>query len=92
MLVWPSALVLGAASFVAGRAALVARKRPPTTGAETLLGRPVTVKVRGGRYTAFLEGTWWDLKSHRELNDGTEAKVIGTDGIRLVVEEVPDDV
>jgi membrane-bound serine protease (ClpP class) len=92
VLVWPSALVLGAASFVAGRAALVARKRPPTTGAETLVGRLVTVKVRGGRYTAFLDGTWWDLESQQELNDGSEAKVIGTDGIRLVVEEVPDDV
>lgn len=92
VLVWPSALVLGAASFVAGRAALVARKRPPTTGAETLVGRTVIVKVSGGRPTAFLDGTWWDLQSQQELNDGSEAKVIRTDGIRLVVEEVSDDV
>jgi membrane-bound serine protease (ClpP class) len=92
VLVWPSALVLGAASFVAGRAALVARRRPPTTGAETLVGRMVRVKVRGGRDTAFLDGTWWDLESRQHLIDGSEAKVVATDGIRLVVEEVPDDV
>jgi membrane-bound serine protease (ClpP class) len=92
VLVWPSALVLGAASFVAGRAALVARRRPPTTGAETLVGRLVTVKVRGGRHTAFLDGTWWDLEAPHQLNDGSEARVIGSDGIRLLVEEVSDDV
>jgi membrane-bound serine protease (ClpP class) len=92
LLVWPSAVVLGAASFVAGRAALVARRRPPTTGAETLVGRTVTVKERAGRYTAFLDGTWWDIGSQQQLNDGSEAKVIGNEGIRLMVEEVPDDV
>jgi membrane protein implicated in regulation of membrane protease activity len=71
---------------------LVARRRPPTTGAETLVGRMVRVKVRGGRDTAFLDGTWWDLESRQHLIDGSEAKVVATDGIRLVVEEVPDDV
>jgi membrane-bound serine protease (ClpP class) len=92
VLVWPSAVVVGAASFVAGRAALVARKRPPTTGAETLVGRTVKIKKRGGRDTAFLDGTWWDIGSQQELNDGSEAKVIGSAGIRLLVEEVSDDV
>lgn len=92
VLIWPSALVLGAASFVAGRAALIARKRPPTTGAETLVGRRVTVKASVGGHAAFLDGTWWDLESKQKLNEGSEAKVIGTNGIRLVVEVVPDDV
>jgi membrane-bound serine protease (ClpP class) len=90
--VWPSAAVLGAASIVAGRATLSARRQPPTTGRETLVGRIVTIRKRGERTTAFLDGTWWDITSNRGLDDGSEARVIGSEGIRLVVEEVPGDV
>ncbi len=89
--VWPSAVVLGAASLVAGRAALRSRRQPATTGPETLMGRTITVKKLGERYTAFLDGTWWDIRSLHELDDGSEAKVVGNEGIRLVVEEVSDD-
>lgn len=90
--VWPSAVVLGASSVVAGRATWKARRHPPTTGRETLVGRTVTVQKHGERFTAFLDGTWWDVTSNGDLDDGLEAKVIGSEGIRLVVEEVPDDV
>lgn len=92
MLVWPSAAVLGVASLVAGRSALLARGQPATMGPETLVGRRVTVKSTGGRETAFLDGTWWDIKSTVPLEDGSEAKVIGTEGVRLLVEEVQSGV
>jgi len=90
--VWPSAVVLGAGSILAGRAALGARRLPPTTGAETLVGKPVTIKKRDHRYTAFLDGTWWDIESQEDLDDGSRAMVIGSRGIHLLVEEVSDDV
>jgi membrane protein implicated in regulation of membrane protease activity len=56
------------------------------------VGRIVTIRKRGERTTAFLDGTWWDITSNRGLDDGSEARVIGSEGIRLVVEEVPGDV
>jgi membrane-bound serine protease (ClpP class) len=92
VVVWPSAAVLGVASLVAGRSALLARRQPATMGPQTLVGRRVTVKSTGGRETAFLDGTWWDIKSIVALEDGSEAKVIGTEGVRLLVEEVQSDV
>ena len=92
VVVWPSAAVLGVASLVAGRSALLARRQPATMGPQTLVGRRVTVKSTAGRETAFLDGTWWDIKSIVALEDGSEAKVIGTEGVRLLVEEVQSDV
>ena len=91
-LIWPTAVVLGMGSLLAGRAAFKARRLPPTTGVETLVGRRVTVKQRGDRYIAFLDGTWWDIGSRQGLHDGSEARVIGIDGVRLSVEEVSSGV
>ncbi|CAN5232068.1 nodulation protein NfeD [soil metagenome] len=90
--VWPSAVVLGAGSILAGRAALGAGRLPPTTGAEMLVGRLVIIKKRDHRYTTFLDGTWWDVESQDELDDGTRAKVTGRQGIHLLVEEVSNDI
>ena len=92
VVVWPSAAVLGVASVVAGRSALAARRQPVTMGPETLVGRSVRVKSTDGRQTAFLDGTWWDVRSEKALEDGSEAVVTGTEGVRLLVEEVQSDV
>jgi membrane-bound serine protease (ClpP class) len=92
VVVWPSGVVLGVASVVAGRSALQARRQPATMGPETLVGRTVKVQSAGGRQTAFLDGTWWDVRSEGALDDGSEAVVIGTEGVRLLVEEVQSDV
>jgi len=92
VVVWPSAAVLGVASVVAGRSALRARRQPPSTGLETMVGRLVRVKSTDGRQTTFLDGTWWDIRSESALEDGSEAIVVGTEGIRLLVEEVKGDV
>jgi membrane-bound serine protease (ClpP class) len=92
VVVWPSAVVLGVASVVAGRSALQARRQPPSTGRETLVGRTVRVQSTDGHQTAFLDGTWWDIRSESALEDGSEAIVVGTEGIRLLVKEVEGDV
>ncbi|HSL27156.1 MAG TPA: nodulation protein NfeD, partial [Acidimicrobiia bacterium] len=68
---WPSAVVLGASSLVAGRAALKARMQPPTSGAETMIGKMVTVTRMGDDASAFLEGTWWEVRTRgSELRPG----------------------
>ncbi len=89
---WPSALVLGAGSVVVGRAALRLRHQAPTTGRETLVGRVLTVRADGGRPRAFMDGTWWQVRANGPLTEGAQVKVVGTDGIELVVEEVAHDV
>ena len=89
---WPSALVLGAGSVVVGRAAVRLRHQAPTTGRETLVGRILTVRADGERLRAFMDGTWWQVRANGPLIEGAQVKVVGTDGIKLVVEEVGDDV
>lgn len=89
----PSAIVLGGASIIAGRAALKARREPPTSGPEAMIGKLVTVKKDGDRSSVFLAGAWWEAKSYgRELKGGASAKVVAIEGIHLVVEEISDGV
>jgi membrane protein implicated in regulation of membrane protease activity len=57
-----------------------------------MVGRIVRVKSTDGRQTAFLDGTWWEIRSDLALDDGSQAIVVGTEGIRLLVEEVKGDV
>ena len=89
--VWPSAVVLGAGSVLAGRAVVTSRLRPPTSGPSTLIGRRVTVKQYGDRYSAFTEGSWWELQpASGQLRDGVAARVVAMDGVRLLVEEIEE--
>ena len=92
-LLWPSAIVLGGSSIIAGRAVLKARLQPPTSGPETMIGKTLTVTKIGNHASAFLEGAWWEVKARgSELNAGVVAKVVAIEGIQLVVEEVGDGV
>ncbi|MBA2724673.1 MAG: hypothetical protein H0U53_01675 [Actinobacteria bacterium] len=92
-LLWPSAVVLGGTSIIAGRAVFKARMQPPTTGPETMIGKIVTITQIGNRASAFLDGTWWEVKARGdELTGGAVAKVVAIEGIGLVVEEVGDGV
>lgn len=91
--VWPSALVLGAGSVIAGRAVLRARTQPATSGPQTLVGKRVTVREVGSRSMAFLDGTWWGVRAaDGDLVEGTRARVVAVEGIYLVIEEVVDDI
>jgi membrane-bound serine protease (ClpP class) len=89
---WPSALVLGAGSVVVGRAAVRLRHQAPTTGRETLVGRVLTVRADGDHPRVFMDGTWWEIRANGPLNEGVKVKIVGTVGIKLVVEEVGYDV
>jgi membrane-bound serine protease (ClpP class) len=85
----PSAVVLGAASALAGREVLKARRQPATTGPSKLIGRRVKVEGTAERPLAFLEGTWWTLEGS---GPGKVAQVVAVNGVQLQVEEVSDDV
>ncbi|CAN5873667.1 nodulation protein NfeD [soil metagenome] len=90
---WPSAVVLGGSSTIAGRAAVRARRLPATSGPQTLIGRKVRVQKVGDRSTVFLDGTWWEVRGRESsFEQETEAKVVAIEGIRLIVEEVGNDV
>ena len=85
---WPTALMMGLLTAIAGRAALKARLLPSTTGAGILLGRPVTVvgdRVEG--WSAFVDGSWWTVRpSIGELEAGQSAEIVAVEGLELLVE------
>lgn len=84
---WPTALLLGLLTAIAGRAALKARMRPSTTGAGLLVGRPITVtgdRVEG--WSAFVEGSWWTVRpSKGELEAGQSVEIVDIEGLDLIV-------
>jgi len=90
---WPTALVMGAATTIAGRAALKARLRPSTTGTATLIGKAGTVvNVEGVSGSVFLDGAWWSVRSSvGELEPGEQARVVGIEGLELIVEPIGAD-
>ncbi|MGH8913209.1 MAG: NfeD family protein, partial [Acidimicrobiia bacterium] len=90
---WPTALVMGAATTIAGRAALKARRHPSTTGASTMIGKAGTVvNVEGTSGSVFLDGAWWSVRSSTgELATGEEARVVGIEGLELIVEPIGAD-
>lgn len=86
---WPTALVVGAGTAVAGRLAVKARFSPSTTGRETMIGREVTVEgAAGGPWSTFTDGTWWGVRPVEgdELSDGTRARIVAMEGLTLIVE------
>ena len=89
---WPTALVMGVTTTIAGRVALNARLRPPTTGIQTLIGESVTVVgEEDGRWSAFLDGTWWAVgRSDGELTAGDVVYVVDVVGLELIVESRGD--
>jgi membrane-bound serine protease (ClpP class) len=90
---WPTALVMGAATTLAGRAALKARLHPATTGTRTLIGKAGTVVIaEGGSGSVFLDGAWWSVRSSAgDLEPGGQARVVGIEGLELIVEPIGAD-
>ncbi|HEX6302399.1 MAG TPA: nodulation protein NfeD [Acidimicrobiia bacterium] len=90
---WPTAVVMGVATTIAGRAALKARLRPSTTGTATLIGKAGTVvNVEGVSGSVFLDGAWWSVRSSvGELEPGKQARVVGIEGLELIVEPIGAD-
>jgi membrane-bound serine protease (ClpP class) len=86
-------VVLGAAATTAALifgvvgAAIKARKRPPAAGAEELIGsrgQVVEWQGEGGRVRA--RGEIWSARAHRALKERDAVRVVGRDGLTLIVE------
>ncbi|MBQ0985785.1 nodulation protein NfeD [Streptomyces sp. F63] len=86
---WPTALVVGAGSLIAGRLAWRARRGPPTTGGEALLGREAVVRrTEGDRGRVLLDGAWWDVRGRdAPLAEGQRVRVVDRQDLVLVVEQ-----
>jgi membrane-bound serine protease (ClpP class) len=88
----PVALTVGGATIVAGRLAWRARRAPPVTGLQTLVGRTVVVRdAEGSKGRAPLDGAWWNVvrDESQPLRDGQRVRVVGVRGLTLAVE--PDE-
>lgn len=91
---YPTALIVGAGSLVAGRLALRARGRQPVFGPEALIGKPAVISQTSGPSTGRvqLEGTSWSARSSgAPLHEGQQVRVVALDGLTVVVEPIPSD-
>ncbi|MEZ5409205.1 MAG: nodulation protein NfeD [Acidimicrobiales bacterium] len=86
----PSAVAMGGAVVVAGQLALRTRAGPSRlTGADALVGAEGSVRLVGGRPSAFVGGAWWSVRADEPLDPGAPVRVVAMDGLDLVVERVP---
>jgi membrane-bound serine protease (ClpP class) len=87
---WPTALVVGGGSLLAGRLAWRARRAPATTGQEALIGREaVALRIEGGTGQVLLDGAWWTVRGRdAPVTEGQHIRVVGQDGLDLIVERV----
>jgi membrane-bound serine protease (ClpP class) len=75
--------------FVVGMA-LQARKRPVVSGREELFGaRGEIVEHSDGQWWARAHGEMWQVRSHSPLHRGQRVRVVGIDGLILLVEPDP---
>lgn len=84
----PTVLVVGGGSLLAGKLAWRARKAPPSTGVQTLLGTTAVVRAAHGHAgQVHLEGGWWNVHSpDTDLHDGQTVRVVGVQNLTLTVE------
>lgn len=89
---WPTGLVLGLGTALAGRAAIKARFAPSTTGPHTLVGEIVDVEATAeNRGDTFVDGAWWSVRAtDGELQTG-KAEVVAVDGLQLVVRPIGEE-
>ncbi|KAF4407844.1 protease/transporter [Streptomyces sp. Ru87] len=86
---WPTALVVGAGSLIAGRFAWRARGAPVAAGGETLIGREAVVHSAGadGSGRVLLDGAWWTVRGRgAPVTPGQRVRVVDRDGLVLVVD------
>lgn len=88
-LVLPTAIVVAAATVLAGRFAARTRKLPSvSTGADVFTGQSVTVReAEGITGSAFAEGAWWSLRSvGPPLQAGGTARIVAVEDLILIVD------
>ncbi|WP_254711673.1 nodulation protein NfeD [Streptomyces sp. TRM64462] len=90
IVVWPTALVVGAGVLIAGRLAWRARRAPAVTSQEALIGRTAAVRdvaPDGDTGQVFVDGAWWTVRLREgRVREGEEVRVVDRDGLNLVVE------
>jgi membrane-bound serine protease (ClpP class) len=81
------AAITAALVFGVIAAALQARKRPPATGSEELIGSiGQVVDWPGPQGSVRVHGEIWAARGARPLNPGDSVRVVGRDGLTLIVE------
>src|SRR6266536_1353447 len=91
LVLWPTALVIGAAAVLAGRLAWRARRSPTLSGVETLVGRQALVRrlVDDRTGQVMLDGSWWTARSHTTpLEKDQPVVVLAVDGVVFQVEPI----
>ena len=87
----PAALLLAAAVLGLGRLALAAQRRPPQTGAETMIGDIGRSRTAFGSEVAGqidVHGEIWQASSREPLPAGAPVRIVARHGLTLVVEPV----
>jgi membrane-bound serine protease (ClpP class) len=85
--------VLSAGFFlIVIRSLYASRQRPVVTGAEELIGATGTVAADfSGAGLIHIHGEQWNAQSETPMRSGDSARVIGRDGLTLLVEPVPEE-
>lgn len=90
----PVAVLMFVLVVLAGRVAVRTRRAPSTTtGADVFTGRTVPVREASGTSgRSYTQGAWWSLRSTgAPLETGTRVRVVGVDGLVLLVDPQAHD-
>ena len=83
----PTVVVVGGGVVFAGRLAWRTRKARTQTGSGAVIGRTAQVRrVTGETAQVFIQGGWWTVRGPDRLEEGQKVRVVGIDGLELVVE------
>ncbi|MFL5000753.1 MAG: NfeD family protein [Xanthobacteraceae bacterium] len=86
-LIFGSAMTTAGMIFAIGGAAWSARKRPPVTGSEQMIGmRGEVVGWAGMRGSVRVHGEIWSARADRPLQVKDAVRVVGREGLILIVE------
>ncbi|WP_225859624.1 NfeD family protein [Streptomyces albicerus] len=85
---WPTALVVGGGSLLAGRLAWRARRALTATGDQALVGSKVVVRrTEGDTGQVLLDGAWWTVRGRDSaVTEGQHVRVVDHEGLELIVE------
>lgn len=89
---WPTAVLVAVAVVIAVLLTWRAATRQPASGPEAFLGREVVLRDASGRSgQTWVDGAWWAVRSDEELSRGQRVRVVGADGLTLIVSPVTSE-